>query len=56
MLVGRWFGCTLAMSWPSIEMLPSVGDSKPEIIRSSVVLPQPEGPSSAKNSPWPISR
>ena len=30
---------------------PSVGSSKPPIIRSVVVLPQPDGPSSAKNEP-----
>ena len=28
-----------------------VGLSKPAIMRSSVVLPQPDGPSSEKNSP-----
>ena len=33
-----------------------VGKSNPAIIRSVVVLPQPEGPSRAKNSPSPISR
>src|SRR5580658_2034798 len=32
-------------------MLPLVGSSKPAISRSVVVLPQPEGPSSEKNSP-----
>src|SRR3954451_8234615 len=31
-------------------MLPSVSASKPAIARSSVVLPQPEGPSRVKNS------
>ncbi|CAB4952560.1 unannotated protein [freshwater metagenome] len=35
-------------------MLPAVGSSKPAIIRSVVVLPQPEGPSSAKNEPLGI--
>ena len=34
---------------------PSVGSSKPPIIRSSVVLPQPEGPSREKNSPRRIA-
>ena len=34
---------------------PSVGSSKPPIIRSVVVLPHPDGPSSAKNEPRGIS-
>ena len=33
---------------------PLVGRSKPAIIRSVVVLPQPDGPSSVKNSPGGI--
>src|SRR5947209_6086500 len=36
-------------------MRPAVGSSKPPIIRSVVVLPQPEGPSRAKNFPRSIS-
>ena len=36
---------------PAIEMLPEVGVSNPEIILSNVVLPQPDGPRSEKNSP-----
>jgi hypothetical protein len=36
-------------------MRPSSGVSKPASIRGSVVLPQPEGPSGAKNSPGNIS-
>ena len=35
---------------------PSLASSKPAIIRSVVVLPQPLGPSMVKNSPSPISR
>ena len=35
---------------------PSVGSSKPPIIRSVVVLPHPLGPSRAKNEPRGISR
>ena len=31
--------------------MPLVGSSKPAIIRSVVVLPEPEGPSMVKNSP-----
>src|ERR1700733_14025894 len=43
------------MSLPSSRMRPSSGVSKPASIRKSVVLPQPLGPSSAKNSPALIS-
>ena len=35
---------------------PALGCSNPAIIRRVVVLPQPEGPSKVKNSPWAISR
>src|SRR5256885_10839345 len=37
-------------------MRPSSGRSKPAISRSVVVLPEPDGPSSVKNSPASISR
>src|ERR1700761_543362 len=37
-------------------MRPSVGVSKPPSMRSKVVLPQPDAPSKAKNSPWRMSR
>src|SRR4051794_10478260 len=37
-------------------MRPSSGRSKPAISRSVVVLPDPEGPRSVKNSPAGISR
>jgi hypothetical protein len=36
---------------PSISTVPDVGVTKPAIIRSVVVLPQPDGPSSETNSP-----
>src|SRR5262249_33503120 len=42
------------MSIPSIMMRPLSGISNPAIIRSKVVLPQPEGPSSAKKAPRSI--
>ena len=45
-----------ARSVPSSRMWPSVGSSKPPISRSVVVLPQPDGPSSEKNSPASIRR
>ncbi len=42
---------TSVMSWPPTWTLPESGISKPAIMRSDVVLPQPDGPSSEKNSP-----
>src|SRR3989442_959756 len=54
MLTGRWYGGTAFIAIPSIRIRPSSGVSKPAISRSNVVLPQPEGPSSAKNSPRSI--
>src|SRR5262245_60620855 len=56
MLTGRLSGSTPSMGWPSIMICPSVGSSNPASIRSRVVLPQPDGPSSAKNSPSSMSR
>ena len=44
------------MGCPSMKISPVVGVSKPASIRSKVVLPQPEGPSSEKNSPRRISK
>src|SRR5258708_3927929 len=41
---------------PSILRLPAVGCSKPATMLSRVDLPQPEGPSSATNSPSPTAR
>ena len=44
------------MSSPFNKILPLVGVSKPAIIRSVVVLPQPEGPKKVTNSPFVMSR
>src|SRR5690348_3250305 len=44
------------MSSPPMMISPPVGVSNPEIIRNIVVLPQPDGPSSANNSSWAISK
>src|SRR5882757_284785 len=44
------------MSSPSIRMRPLSGVSSPASRRSSVVLPQPDPPSSANSSPRAISR
>ena len=43
-------------SSPPRNTRPAVGSSKPAIIRSTVVLPEPDGPSIEKNSPSRISR
>ena len=43
-------------TWPSISIVPASAPMKPAIIRSVVVLPQPEGPSSETNSPSSSSR
>ena len=43
-------------SSPSNATVPASGNSSPAMIRSSVVLPEPEGPSSARNSPGRASR
>src|SRR5690606_32876764 len=47
---------TLVTSRPFSSIRPEVTASSPAIMRSVVVLPQPEGPSSVKNSPSWISR
>ena len=41
-------------SLPPIKIVPSVGSSRPAIMRSVVVLPQPEGPSSVTSVPAAI--
>src|SRR5918996_4716732 len=45
-----------ATSSSPTRTVPPSGTSKPAMSRSSVVLPQPLGPSSATNSPLPTSR
>ena len=37
-------------TWSPMVMRPEVGVSRPAIIRSVVVFPQPEGPSSVTNA------
>src|SRR6476620_7978119 len=44
------------MSCPAIEIAPEVGSSRPATIRSVVVFPQPDGPSSAKKRPCSTTR
>ena len=50
-LVRRRCGGSFATLRPPMRISPSSGSSKPPIIRRSVVLPQPLGPRSEKNSP-----
>src|SRR4051812_10504216 len=47
----RSLGSTSLTTRPSISSLPSVIVSSPATIRSKVDLPQPDGPSSTRNSP-----
>src|SRR5258706_13882967 len=49
--MSRSRGRRYVTSWPSSAMVPPVGYSSPAIMRSVVVLPQPEGPSSTTNLP-----
>src|SRR3954471_14749082 len=54
MLTSRLFGGTPTTFLPCRKTSPSVGSSNPAIMRIVVVLPQPDGPSSEKNSPSPM--
>src|SRR5664279_3902608 len=49
----RLYGATPTMSRPVSSTRPESGSSNPAIMRSEVVLPQPDGPSIEKNSPRP---
>ena len=51
MLVGRFSGPSRVTSTPPISTEPLVGSTKPPMILSSVVLPQPDGPRIATKSP-----
>src|SRR5437879_3450552 len=44
-------GSARVTSRPPMNTVPSLDCSNPAMVRSSVVLPHPDGPSSAKNSP-----
>src|SRR4051794_11772822 len=52
----RSIGATSVTSRPPIRISPFVGSSSPAVIRSTVVLPEPEGPTRTTNSPSAISR
>src|SRR4029450_7779547 len=51
MLTSRCVALKLVTSRPAIRMRPSLGSSRPAIMRSVVVLPQPEGPSRVTSVP-----
>ena len=55
-LTSRANGGRPLTSSPPRVIVPLVGCSKPAISRSTVVLPEPDGPSMEKNSPSAISR
>src|SRR5271170_107785 len=56
MAMSRSFGATELTTRPSIRISPADTLSKPAIIARSVDFPQPEGPTSATNSPVFASR
>jgi hypothetical protein len=47
----RRCGGVRVMGEPSSRISPAVGDSNPASIIRQVVLPEPDGPSSERNSP-----
>ena len=52
----RLRGGTCRIERPAMRMTPEVGVSSPASIIRQVVLPEPEGPSSVRNSPLAIRR
>src|SRR5438067_1474944 len=56
MAMSRSFGGTSFTTSPPMAISPSVMSSRPAIMRSVVVLPQPEGPTSTTNSLSAMSR
>jgi hypothetical protein len=51
----RSLGSTRFTTRPPMEISPSVITSRPAIMRSTVDLPQPEGPTMTMNSPSAMS-
>ncbi|MDT4884476.1 hypothetical protein FQZ97_1206220 [compost metagenome] len=56
MAMPRFTGSAVVMSSPSMKRLPPVIGSSPAMQRSSVDLPQPDGPTRTTNSPLSIAR
>ena len=53
---GRRCGGSAVMSRPPSTTCPALGTMNPPSVRNSVVLPDPEPPSSTNISPLPIAR
>ena len=56
MAIPRAVGGSPPTERPSISMSPVVNSSRPANKRSRVLLPQPDGPTSTRNSPEPMER
>ena len=56
MAMSRLRAATSLTTLPLIATVPLLIDSRPAIMRSSVDLPQPDGPTKTTNSPSSISR
>ncbi len=56
MAMSRSLGATWLTTLSPMRSVPSVISSSPAIMRSEVVLPQPEGPTRTMNSPSLILR
>ncbi len=56
MAMPRFDGVRSFTRWPSNIMSPEVMSSRPATSRSSVDLPQPDGPTNTMNSPSSMSR
>ena len=54
--MSRSFDSMSLTTLPSIAIVPPLISSRPASIRSSVDLPQPEGPTSTMNSPSAMSK
>ena len=54
--MSRSLGVSSLASLPPMSRMPLVMSSSPATIRSAVVLPQPDGPTSTMNSPSAMSR
>jgi len=54
--MSRLAGSISLTTRPPMSMVPLVVVSSPAIMRSSVDLPQPDGPTSTQNCPSPTSR
>src|SRR6266496_1514619 len=56
MAILRALGGSPVTTRPPMSTSPAVGRSRPATVRSSVVLPQPDGPSSTRYSPSVVAR